>query len=128
MIIFIMENNWGGGGGGGGAGARMGEVPHIMFTEYITSRHIFGELLSPSDAVAVPGGMYGAGSGPVFISQLTCSGVEDSVLHCPLLQTIGLTPCDHSRDAGVRCVGKVASGTLCYPSDLCVDPQTLMSA
>ena len=96
--------------------------------EYITSGHIFGELLSASDAVAVPGGVYGAGSGPVFISQLTCSGVEDSVLHCPVLQTIGLTPCDHSRDAGVRCVGKVASGTLCYPSDLCMDPQTLMSA
>eukprot|EP00731_Ephydatia_muelleri_P031796 Em0023g303a len=57
-----------------------------------------------SDAVAVPGGVYGAGSGPVFISQLTCSGAEDSVLHCPVLQTIGLTPCDHSRDAGVRCV------------------------
>ena len=89
---------------------------------------IWFELLSASDAVAVPGGVYGAGSGPVFISQLTCSGAEDSVLHCPVLQTIGLTPCDHSRDAGVRCVGKGTSGTLCYRSDLGVDMQISMSA
>ena len=69
---------------------------------------------SHSDAVAVPGGAYGPGAGPVFISQLTCSGEEDSVLHCQVLQTIGLAPCDHSRDAGVRCVGKTASGALCF--------------
>ena len=71
------------------------------------------------DAIAAIGGAYGAGSGPVFISQLTCSGSESSVLNCPVLQTYGLVPCDHSRDVGVRCVGKMASGT-CKLSDLSV--------
>ena len=50
---------------------------------------------------------FGAGVGPIFLDQLQCSGSETSVLECGYS-----TPrpnCDHSRDAGVKCVGKSCS-------------------
>ena len=66
------------------------------------------------------GGAYGAGSGPIFVSQLTCLGTESSVLDCPMLQRLGLVSCDHSRDVGVRCVGMLAIVWLVKVSHLSV--------
>ena len=57
-------------------------------------------------AVAFRGAQFGRGNGPVFLDQLACSGTETSVLECRRLISLGLPTCDHSQDAGVKCVGK----------------------
>ena len=63
-------------------------------------------------AVAFRSARFGPGNGPVFLDQLACSGTETSVLECTHLIPLGLPTCDHSQDAGVRCVGK--SCTVCW--------------
>ena len=57
-------------------------------------------------AVAFRSAQFGRGNGPIFLDQLTCSGTETSVLECRRSIPHGLPTCDHSQDAGVRCVGK----------------------
>ena len=42
----------------------------------------------------------------VYLEGLECEGDEDSLLECPMEVELGLSLCDHSRDAGVRCYGK----------------------
>ena len=63
-----------------------------------------------TDAVAFLGAQFGPGIGPIFLDQLHCSGSETSVLECRYFTPIGLPTCDHSQDAGVRCVGKALKG------------------
>ena len=48
---------------------------------------------------------FDSGNGPIFLSQLDCLGDETSLLDCPTLSPPGLHTCDHSEDAGVRCIG-----------------------
>ena len=48
---------------------------------------------------------FGEGSGMVYLEGLECEGDEDSLLECPMEVELGLSLCDHSRDAGVRCFG-----------------------
>ena len=59
-----------------------------------------------TDAVAFRGAQFGPGIGPIFLDQLHCSGSETVVLECRRFTPLGLPTCDHSQDAGVRCVGK----------------------
>ena len=59
-----------------------------------------------TDAVAFRGAQFGPGDGPVFLDQLVCSGSETSMLECGRYTPLGLPTCEHSQDAGVRCVGK----------------------
>jgi deleted-in-malignant-brain-tumors protein 1 len=47
---------------------------------------------------------FGSGSGPIFLSQLDCLGDETSLLDCPTFSPPGLHDCDHTQDAGVRCI------------------------
>jgi deleted-in-malignant-brain-tumors protein 1 len=48
--------------------------------------------------------LFGQASGPIFLENLQCSGVEAAIFDCP--QKIkGLHMCDHSEDAGVGCYG-----------------------
>ena len=78
-------------------------------------------LFDHTDGTAIVGGAYGAGSGPIFVSQLTCLGTESSVLDCQKLAKLGLVSCDHFRDVGVRCVGIVASvGLLRCLTSVCI--------
>lgn len=49
---------------------------------------------------------FGSGSGPIFLSQLDCLGDEASLLDCPTFSPPGLHDCDHTQDAGVRCIGR----------------------
>ena len=49
------------------------------------------------------GSRFGGGTGPIFLNQLGCSGTESSLIDCN--QFAG-DFCDHSQDAGVRCIGK----------------------
>ena len=48
---------------------------------------------------------FGEGTGTVFLEGLRCTGSETSLLDCPMDEELGLTLCDHSDDAGIRCYG-----------------------
>ena len=56
-------------------------------------------------STAFPGATFGEGSGLVYLEGLECEGDENSLLECPVQVELGLSLCDHSRDAGVRCYG-----------------------
>ena len=47
------------------------------------------------------GGKFDAG---LFLTRLGCTGTESSLIDCTH-SGIGSHTCDHSRDAGVRCLG-----------------------
>ena len=51
-------------------------------------------------AIAVHYAGFGQGTGPVFLSDVQCSGDDSSLLSC-FYQGIGVTSCDHS--FGVVC-------------------------
>ena len=60
-----------------------------------------------SDGVEVlRGSQFGRSTGPIFLDQLGCSGTENSLLQCNRYAGLGLHSCDHSQDAGVRCIGE----------------------
>ena len=48
---------------------------------------------------------FGEGSGIVYLEGLECIGDEDSLLDCPMDVELGLSLCEHSNDAGIRCHG-----------------------
>ena len=48
---------------------------------------------------------YTVGDGPIFLSQLLCSGSEQSLLECSSGYPVGLHRCDHSMDVGLLCLG-----------------------
>ncbi len=48
---------------------------------------------------------YGAGSGPIYLTDVLCTSSQSSLLQCnsdPILSS----SCSHSEDAGVKCEGK----------------------
>ena len=47
--------------------------------------------------------LFGRGSGPVFISRLTCSGTETGILECGH-RTVH--SCSHDNDVSIECIGK----------------------
>ena len=49
---------------------------------------------------------FGEGTGPIFLEGLECDGTETSLLDCTMDVELGLTLCDHSDDAGIRCFGE----------------------
>ena len=55
---------------------------------------------------AFTGSHFGHGTGPIFLDQLGCSGTESSLIDCNRFAGLGLHSCDHSQDAGVRCIGE----------------------
>ncbi|KAG2431903.1 hypothetical protein HXX76_009394 [Chlamydomonas incerta] len=55
-------------------------------------------------AVAVPGGAYGAGVGPIWLDDVTCSGDESELEKCRYRKPLGDSDCLHSEDVGVRCL------------------------
>ncbi len=60
---------------------------------------------------------FGAGSGPILLSYLGCSGEEPNLLSCSH-SGIGVHHCSHTEDAGVRCSGLAATGIDIYSSSL----------
>ena len=48
---------------------------------------------------------YGKGTGVILLEGLECSGRETSLLECPMDVPQGLSLCDSSNDAGIRCYG-----------------------
>ena len=55
-------------------------------------------------ARATFGSSYGSGSGPIFLSNLHCTGRELSLLQCNR-DMYGMRNCQHYEDAGVFCAG-----------------------
>ena len=52
---------------------------------------------------------FGAGTGPVFLSDLNCVGSEDNLLQCRhsnFVQLATSSYCTHSRDVGLKCERK----------------------
>ena len=43
----------------------------------------------------------------IFLEGLECDGMEGSLLDCPMNMELGLSFCDHSDDAGIRCYGDI---------------------
>ena len=58
--------------------------------------------LSP-DAIAYSGAFFGAGSGPIHLDDVACTGSEAALINCTY-DTI-TTDCSHSEDAGIQCQG-----------------------
>ena len=60
-----------------------------------------------SDAGVLPRGTYASGSGPIYLSELECSGSETSLSSCLTGHNLpaGLTNCNHSMDVNVICKG-----------------------
>lgn len=52
------------------------------------------------------GGISVPGSGPIFLSTLSCSANNDDILGCSRVDLIGITRCSHSQDVYIRCQGK----------------------
>ena len=53
--------------------------------------------------LAFRGASFGQGVGPIFLDQLACRGDEQRVLDCNSF--LGVHMCDHTQDAGIRCIG-----------------------
>ena len=48
---------------------------------------------------------YGQGTGPLCLTNFDCDGMESSLKSCTRTEACS---CNHSEDAGVRCIGKVS--------------------
>ena len=50
---------------------------------------------------------FGAGSGPIYLDDVRCTGSEASLTSCTS-KPIGMDNCQHSEDAGIACGGTFA--------------------
>ena len=61
-------------------------------------------LICNIDGIAYSSARYGAGSGPIYLTEVLCTSTETSLLRCksdPILSG----NCSHAEDAGVKCEG-----------------------
>ena len=76
---------------------------------------------------------YGAGSGPIFLSNVQCTSSKSSLLLCTSSPILSTSTCTHARDAGVRCEGlcSISSGmtgiNLFIPSAPCANGDLRLS-
>jgi len=66
-------------------------------------------LMCSTDATAVLRAGFGAGSGPIYLDDVRCTGSETGLVNCTYDSVT--TDCSHTEDAGVRC--SVARKSLC---------------
>ena len=48
---------------------------------------------------------FGEGSGPILLDDVSCYGLEKTLISCLTGSRIGQHNCSHGEDAGVRCPG-----------------------
>ena len=58
----------------------------------------------PLDPVPFDSSHFGAGTGPIHLDGVDCSGREHRLIDCPHSSFVNCTS-NHSEDAGVRCQG-----------------------
>ena len=58
--------------------------------------------MSSTGAVGFSGAHFGAGTGPIYLDFVDCSGSEANLIDCPRNSTVTCTN-GHLQDAGVRC-------------------------
>ena len=66
--------------------------------------NVLSFIYTDNNAVPLPNfGRQNPGMGPIHMDEVGCTGNENSLLNgCPHLRTHN---CDHTQDAGVRCLG-----------------------
>ena len=78
--------------------------------EYYTYYDLHDIMFSDAliGAVFLNRGSIEVGTGPIYLSELICTGDESSLLDCSRRrhQPIGLQTCDHNQDVAVRCTGE----------------------
>lgn len=67
-------------------------------------RRKFKTFLS-TDAVAYSRAYFGAGSGPILLDDVRCTGSETALINCTYDRFT--YDCGHYEDAGVRCQGQI---------------------
>ena len=60
-------------------------------------------IVSLAGTMAFRHARFGQGVGPIFLDQLVCRGDEQRILDCD--SYLGVHMCDHTQDAGVKCIG-----------------------
>ena len=79
-------------------------------------------LGSFADSYPVKKSKYGGFTGPILLDNLMCEGHENSLLDCVASDNIGVHNCEHSEDAGVRCMAECVESSLrLIPSDYDAD-------
>ncbi len=58
-----------------------------------------------ADALAIPRALLGAGTGRIWLDNVSCRGTEARLIDC-LANPIGTHNCVHSEDVGVRCISE----------------------
>ena len=74
-----------------------------MFVSAITSSR--GSFWSAGGIPTV--GVFGPGTGPIFLKNVGCFGTENNLLECFSSGVAFVTDCDHSQDVEVVCSGKL---------------------
>ena len=83
----------------------MGGMPASNVVQIVTCNITNVELPFFTDPSAYSYAWYGQGTGPIYLSYVSCTGRESSLLDCQYYQDeIGnVRSCYHYLDAGVRC-------------------------
>ena len=68
---------------------------------HVSGFRFYNSGVSP---VVHPGSFYGQGTRQIWMDNVTCTGVEDSLSLCSF-PGWGVANCEHDREAGVDCYG-----------------------
>ena len=60
-----------------------------------------------STGTAIGSAGFGEGSGSIWLSSVTCTGTESTLIRCGHLGVGVSKHCGHYEDAGVRCIGTI---------------------
>ena len=91
--------------------ARILDMLSLMVCCFDSYYVVFFQIHRLTVATARTNAYFGAGTGPIYLEDVACSGSETSLLQCssdPLLSG----GCSHSQDAGVECEGNYFNTTI----------------